>query len=127
MLAPEIGALSWSFRGRVIDGLGLATPAALAFHPLAVPRLRSHGSEGALPPEAITRFQPDLIVSLDVFGTAARRALQHGDIRGYRELETVPVLCGIDGAEGSEHLRLWGARETWVYVREGLSASPSQR
>jgi hypothetical protein len=123
VLAPEIGALGWSFRGRILDGLGLATPAALAFHPLPVPSMRTHGSEGALPPEAIARFQPDLIVSLDVFGTAARRALQSGELRGYREIETVPALCGIDGAEVSEHVRLWEARETWVYVREGLASS----
>lgn len=127
LLAPEIGALGWSFRGRILDGLGLATPAALAFHPLPAPALRPHGSSGTLPPRAIEALRPDLVVALDVFGAAAERALQRGTIAGYRLLLRTPALLDPEVGGAPEDVRLWGARETWVYARAELldAAGPS--
>jgi len=53
LLTSEVGGLGHAFRGRVLDGFGLISPAALPYHPLRVPEERSSGTIGAIPPAYI--------------------------------------------------------------------------
>jgi hypothetical protein len=59
--APEIGALGWATRGRVLDTTGLVSPAALAW--LGAP----HGEGGAIPPRLLREAAVDAVVALDRF------------------------------------------------------------
>ncbi len=67
LLTSEIGGLGYTFRGEILDGAGLATPAALAYHPMPFPEQRRDGSIGAIPPGFIAQAKPEIIVSYDVF------------------------------------------------------------
>ena len=66
-MAPEIGALGYTYTGEIIDGLGLVTPAALPFHPLAVPLQRPAGYIGAVPSRFAAQQDPDIILGLSSF------------------------------------------------------------
>jgi hypothetical protein len=67
LLTSEIGGLGYGFKGYILDGAGLVTPSALAYHPLRIPEERSSGLLGAIPPAVVEKFQPDIIVSYDIF------------------------------------------------------------
>ena len=67
IMAPEIGALGYTYTGEIIDGLGLVTPAALPFHPLAVPLQRPAGYIGAVPSRFAAQQDPDIILGLSSF------------------------------------------------------------
>jgi hypothetical protein len=63
VLSPEIGALGWGFKGYIYDAVGLATPAALQFHPLRIPEERRSHWHGSIPPKMVEAFLPDVIVT----------------------------------------------------------------
>ena len=67
LMAPEIGGLGQTFKGKIVDAVGLITPEALAFHPLPVPQARFSGSVGAVPARFVESARPDLIISLGLF------------------------------------------------------------
>ena len=67
LMTSEIGGLGYSFKGRIRDAAGLASPEALRFHPMKVPEERSGGEIGAIPVGFIEEIQPDIIVSYDIF------------------------------------------------------------
>jgi hypothetical protein len=71
LLSSEIGGLGYAFPGKIEDALGLASPRALAYHPLKVPEDRGSGVVGAIPLGFVKETQPDIIVSLDLFFPAA--------------------------------------------------------
>jgi hypothetical protein len=62
--APEIGALGYYCRCRILDTVGLVSPRALAYYPVA-PEL--HVVNQAVPPGVIRDLRPAWIVTLDVF------------------------------------------------------------
>ena len=66
VLASEIGRLGWGFRGTVLDGAGLVTPAAVAFLPVPAEQC-VEPEKPALSRELIVALDPDYIVSMPVF------------------------------------------------------------
>lgn len=67
LLTSEIGGLGYAFGGEIVDGAGLITPAALAYHPMQVPEQRRNGRIGAIPAAFVYQEMPELIVSYEVF------------------------------------------------------------
>jgi hypothetical protein len=70
LLTSEIGGLGDGFPGEILDGFGLATPAAIRYHPLRIPDQRSAGAIGAIPPAFASASHPDLIVTYGIFAEA---------------------------------------------------------
>lgn len=110
LASSEIGGLGYAFRGTVLDGLGLADPAALRFHPLAVPEQRSSYRVGALPPGYIALRAPDFVVSMPIFSEAFRRSREVHGYFGY-DCPLVP--------EAPERT-LWGDAQIQVFARRAL-------
>ena len=69
LLVAEIGAISYQFKGTIIDGAGLASPRALQFHPMVVPDQRVHGSVAAIPKKLFDESKPDILLAYDLFLT----------------------------------------------------------
>jgi hypothetical protein len=59
--APEIGALGWATRARVLDTTGLVSPAALVWLE------RPEGEGGSIPPRLLRETDADAVVALDRF------------------------------------------------------------
>jgi hypothetical protein len=70
LLTSEIGGLGIGFPGEILDALGLATPAAIRYHPMPVPQDRSSGGVGAIPPAFVNDVHPDVVVSYSFFTEA---------------------------------------------------------
>jgi hypothetical protein len=111
LLTSEVGGLGWTFPGEIIDAAGVITPDALKYHPLAVPDERSLGSMGAIPPAAVRDYQPDLIVSMEIFSEALREAMANGQFPEYQLMQNYPVLA-------DDNTTLWGAKWIQVYTRQ---------
>ena len=67
MMAPEIGALGFEFKGKIVDAVGLASPEALKFHPLKVPEQRPTSAHGGVPAALVVYVRPKLVVGLEGF------------------------------------------------------------
>jgi hypothetical protein len=67
--APEIGALGWASDLRVLDTVGLVSPAALPYYPLPADQFVT---DSAIPARLIADRKPDAVVTLDAF---AQRSL----------------------------------------------------
>jgi hypothetical protein len=119
LLSSEIGGLGWGFSGRVEDGVGLITPAALRHHPLAVPEQRSAGYIGAIPAAYVRELRPEIVVSLDIF---IEELMRDPVLREYRGL-TEPIYVKEDlpfAPVGG----LWGSTRLNVLLRRDLPATP---
>jgi len=80
LAAPEIGALGYASNLRVLDTVGLISPAALPYYPLPASQLVT---DNAIPARLIADRQPDVVVTLDAF--AQRSLLPDADFqRDYR-------------------------------------------
>ncbi len=77
--APEIGALGWATRARVLDTTGLVSPAALAFSG------RPENSGGAIPPRLLRESDAVALVTFDRF-LAPSLAADPGALDGWTEL-----------------------------------------
>jgi hypothetical protein len=118
--APEIGALGWTFFGKILDGGGLASPEVLPFHPLQVPEERPMGGLGSIPGRAVAAFRPDVVVSMEIFSTdfTAKAATLPG-LSDYKLWWKEPVF-GPD-LPPSLPGELWGSRWILVFARPGRS------
>jgi hypothetical protein len=67
VLAPEIGAIGYRFKGKIIDACGLISPEALKYHPIPVPEGRLSSADGAVPHGLVEKLEPEVMVSLDRF------------------------------------------------------------
>jgi hypothetical protein len=93
VLAAEIGALGWTYRGRIIDGVGLVSPEVLPYHPLRVPDERISGLVGAYPARAVVDLRPDLIVTMEIFNSDfAGKAPDDPLLRRYAVVDARPVF-----------------------------------
>jgi hypothetical protein len=63
LMAAEIGALGFTFKGKIIDSVGLASPEAVKYHPL---KNRSIESIAGIPLKMVEDLHPELIVALDI-------------------------------------------------------------
>jgi hypothetical protein len=113
--APEIGALGWTFGGKILDGDGLASPEVLPFHPLKVPAERPMGGLGSIPGRAVAALRPDVVVSMEVFSTDfARKATSLRELSDYALWWKEPVFAtDLPGLPAV----LWGSRWTLVFSR----------
>jgi arabinofuranosyltransferase len=98
--APEIGALGYASNLKMLDTVGLVSPAALTYYPLSPDQLVT---DNAVPPRLIDALQPDVVVTLDAF---ARRSLlpdlafQHA----YSLDRSLPV-------------QVWQSQQLWIFRR----------
>jgi hypothetical protein len=122
LLTSEIGALGYSFRGRILDAAGLASPDALKFHPMRIPEERADGILGAIPPGYVRRKIPDLIVSYDAFA----QALMKDDVMGRYNVIQIPAFLADDFVHSSSG-SIWGSQYVRVYIRKDLPISARVR
>jgi len=116
LAAPEIGALGWTFRGRILDGGGLASPEVLPYHPLRVPDERPSGGVGSIPGRAVAALQPDLLVSMELFASDfTNKTKVLPELSDYRLWWKEPVLAPDSHLTLPE--TLWGTRWTLVFSR----------
>jgi arabinofuranosyltransferase len=67
--APEVGALGYASNLRILDTVGLVSPAATRYYPLPESQVVT---DNAIPAQLILDQRPDVVVTLDAF---ARRSL----------------------------------------------------
>jgi hypothetical protein len=114
--APEIGALGWTFPGKILDGGGLASPEVLPYHPLRVPDERATGGVGAIPGRAIAAFRPDVVVSMELFAhDFVRKSSILPALADYRVWWKEPIFA----PELRLPRTLWGSQWTIVFARSG--------
>lgn len=118
LLTSEIGGLGYSFKGKVSDAAGLASPDALDFHPMTIPEERAEGSIGAIPPAYVVKESPDLIVTYDLFAQALMRDVA---IQQYN-LILFPAYRPQDAVYAKDE-ELWGSEYLRVYIHKDLSIS----
>jgi len=121
LMTSEIGALGYSFQGYVSDGVGIASPGALKYHPMAVPQERSDPSFGAIPPRFVRDRKPDLIFTYDIYAEAVTASPEiHA---AYDDLRFYPVLK----SETQGNLApVWGARTLHVFVKKAGGCDAAQ-
>lgn len=95
LLTSEIGGLGYSFQGSIADGVGIASPDALKYHPMPIPQARSRPDLGAIPPQFVWDRSPDLIVTYDIYGEAVTTAPEIQ--AAYRDLRFYPLLRSETG------------------------------
>jgi hypothetical protein len=121
LMSSEIGGLGRGFRGRVVDGVGLISPAALKYHPMRVPEERSLGYIGAIPVGYVREVRPELIVSLDVFIESFVRS----ELRDEYDWTREPIYVERDLRVARSPV-LWGSKALNVFVRKDVASAPSQ-
>jgi hypothetical protein len=112
VLASEIGQLGWTYRGPILDGAGLVTPAATAFLPSPASQC-VEPEKPALSREMVAALAPDYIVSIPVF---YRRSIGDDlEAAGYREVARMALPTP-----------LWGD-DAVVVLRRGCGGCPVGR
>lgn len=119
LMTSEIGGLGWTYKGEILDSVGLVSPRFLKYHPMAVPEDRATTATGAIPPGAVHEAQPDLIVSMQIFSQAFRRDFGHGRFPEYQLWKRFPV---VDFARppGTAAPTVFGSAYTEVYIHRRL-------
>jgi hypothetical protein len=118
LLTSEIGGLGYSFNKKVFDAAGLASTDALIFHPMRVPKDRSSGDLGAIPPEYVRFIDPDIIISYDIFAQAFLRS----DVIAQYNVITLPAYLAED-AKYSKSKTIWGSEFIRIYIRKSFPVS----
>jgi hypothetical protein len=116
LLTSEIGGLGYSFRGEIIDAVGLVTPSALTYHPMKVPQQRQNATIGAIPARMVGDLLPELVVSLPIF-------VQEFDHSSYRNLYTKIIIPSSTKIWRERTLTdsIWGSSEFYIYIRNDLA------
>jgi hypothetical protein len=112
----EIGAFGYHFPGHILDGMGLVSPEVLRYHPVPL-ALRGSGILGVIPPAVVRSYEPELVVSFDVF---ARALFQ--DEWFNQEYELIGRWPWFGGPIRWRDLPalLWGGAEMRAYRRKDL-------
>lgn len=121
LMAPEIGALGIEFPGKIIDAIGLASPEALAFHPLRVPEQRPTGFHGGVPAALVAKEKPALVVGLDAF----MRDFMNSPVSESYEIRELPPLESDDMAS-YQGRKVLGSSSVLVGVRVSEGPDVSQ-
>jgi hypothetical protein len=98
--APEIGALGYASNLRVLDTVGLVSPAALAYYPLPIDRLVT---DNAVPARLIDDQKPEVVVTLDAYAQ--------------RTLLLDPTFVGEYTLERSYPAQVWMSTQLLVFRR----------
>lgn len=117
LMSAEIGALGHTFKGRIVDGVGLISPQALDHHPMRVPEQRSYGFIGAIPAAFVEETSPELIVALDIFVEELLRSEAASNYTVIRE----PLYIDED-LRLAPSPYLWWSRHLNILIREDLLA-----
>jgi hypothetical protein len=115
LMSSEIGGLGYTFKGRIIDGVGLITPGALEHHPMRVPEQRSYGFIGAIPAGFVEEASPELIVALDIFVEELLRSEVASRYAVIRE----PVYIDEDLRFFPSPM-VWWSRHLNIFIRKDL-------
>jgi hypothetical protein len=118
LLSSEIGGLGYEFKGTILDAAGLASPEALAFHPLKVPEERERGNLGVIPLEYVEEKLPEIIVTYDEFGLN----LIKSKISEEYMVITIPAYLTEDRRFSKTNM-IWGSKYLRVYIRKDLPVS----
>ena len=121
MMAPEIGGLGFSFSGKIIDSVGLASPEALPFHPLRIPEQRPTGFHGGVPAAFVEQEKPTLIVGLESFMQDFLHSTQSA---AYEIRRLLPVED--DDMKAFSTGRIFGSTALIVAVRRHNGLAPFQ-
>jgi hypothetical protein len=115
LMSSEVGGLGYTFRGRILDGVGLVSPEALRHHPMKVPEERSYGFIGAIPVPFVEEMEPELIVSLDIF----IEDLLKSDVASRYNLIREPVYTEADLRVARSPV-IWWSRHLNIMIRKDL-------
>jgi hypothetical protein len=123
VLAPEIGALGYKFKGKIIDACGLISPEALKYHPIPVPEGRLSSADGAVPHGLAEEFEPEVIVSLDRF----MRDMNHSQIMEKYFVFTIPPFLA-DDLKYIPGGHIWGSKHLLILLhREKVNQNTYER
>jgi hypothetical protein len=111
ILTSEIGGLGYASGSEIIDAVGLVTPEAVRYHPMPVPDQRPSAGFGSIPPQMVADFEPDLIVSYDIFAYALLRSDVTTDYAAWR----CPPFTAAD-REVPWLEQLWGINDLWIWA-----------
>lgn len=111
LLTSEIGGLGYSFKGKIIDAVGLASRDALIYQPMK-------DSRGAISPEFVKMTMPDIIVSYDSF---AQALLNDNIVHQYNTIE-IPAYLPEDAIH-SEDKAIWGNEYLRIYIHKKFPVS----
>jgi hypothetical protein len=98
--APEIGALGYASELRILDTVGLVSPAALPYYPLPKEQL---ATDNAIPPRLIADQKPDAVVTMDAFAE--------------RSLLRDPAFLAAYRLERSYDAPVWASQQLLVFRR----------
>jgi hypothetical protein len=98
--APEIGALGYASNLRILDTVGLVSPAALPYYPLPPEQL---ATDNAIPAPLIEDQQPAAVVTMDAF--AARSLLPD------------PAFQAAYRLERAYEAPVWASQQLLVFLR----------
>jgi hypothetical protein len=115
LLTSEIGGLGYGFEGRIADGAGLVSPAALRYHPMRVPEERSNALIGAIPLAYVLEMNPEIIVSYDINAEQVLRGGLESDYIHLRE----PIYTPEDMALAT-HPYMLGSEYLHVFIRRDV-------
>lgn len=118
LLTSEIGGLGYGYKGYILDGVGLVSPQVLKYHPLDVPKERSSGRIGAIPPEVIRDYSPEIIVSYPAFIEAF---LKSELVNDYIQISEDPFLP--EDIQKSQTKMMWGSSELLIFIRKDIYTS----
>jgi hypothetical protein len=118
IVTSEIGAIGWQHHGEVLDGFGLASSRALTLKKIAKVRGLISYSSGEIAPGFIEENHPEIIITYEIFGRAAK---EMGEMSAYRAIllpvYLKPDLDEITKRSGVINPELWGSKHLEVYVR----------
>lgn len=119
LMSVEIGALGYSFHGHIHDAAGLASPAALAFHPMKIPEERMNGWIAAISPGYVNSTKPEIIVSYDIFA----QALLNSGVEMHYVIINVPAILA-DDARRSNKTTIFESEYVRIYLRKDQPIAP---
>ncbi|HEY5138076.1 MAG TPA: hypothetical protein VIJ25_01975 [Methylococcales bacterium] len=119
LLTSEIGGLGYSFRGKILDAAGLASPEAIKYHPMKVPEERAGYDLGGIPPGYVKENAPELIVSYDSF---AQALLNDNEIISQYNMILIPAYLPED-SNYSRSKMIWGNKFLRIFIRKDLPIS----
>jgi hypothetical protein len=111
LMTPEIGGLSWSFPGRIIDTGALVTPDALKYY--------SHLRKAYLevPPEIVREYSPDFVVILGIWSDQVTAAIADGRLRNYKLMKVYSIFPD-DLSRKTGVSQLWETNAINVYAKQ---------
>ncbi|MEA3349876.1 MAG: hypothetical protein U9Q82_04570 [Chloroflexota bacterium] len=111
LMTSEIGGLGYSFRGELLDGVGLITPNALKYHPLT----GAASGIGGIPADFVRNMSPELIVSYPVF----LKDFKETDIsEQYLRLQISAFSDEYSIRSGADSI--WGCDKLYIYIRRDV-------